>query len=115
MFNLKIVITSDNKYSISDMNIEAWYQNILSSKEKVAYIATGLQFNRIRLGIMQKDFTVDPFYIDNDKYKFDDSSMLCKYDNDKKEFFQNHPNNLFTENMFITSQLLKSRVRSVKT
>lgn len=57
--DLNLIITSDNKYAVSDYNVYDWLQNIIDNQVKDVYCATNAQFNAIRIAV--KAELIEPF------------------------------------------------------
>lgn len=77
-----VYFTNEKQHCCPDLEIEYWFNSILSSEEDVIYISTTLQLLRLRLAIKQKEISIFDFNVNNkiirflDNGKFPDDSYL---------------------------------------
>lgn len=68
MKKIKVIISNDNKHAVTDWNARDWYLSL--SDGDTAFVATGIMFNELRLGVRLNE--VEPF-----EFEFEGQVITC--------------------------------------
>jgi len=77
MKNINVVhFTNEKEHSCPDLQIEEWFQSVLSSPEENFHISTTLQLLRLRLAIKQKEISIFNLNVNNKIVRFLDNEKF---------------------------------------
>lgn len=74
-----VFFTKEHKHACADLELEKWFQTILSSSDNIVYLSTDLQLTRLRLAVKQKSISTFTLNIDNTIIKCDEKGQLSNY------------------------------------
>lgn len=80
MKNINVVnFTNEKQHSCPDLEIEHWFDSVLSTTENVVHLSTELQLTRLRLGVKQKDITTFTLNVNGQTITCDEKGQLSDY------------------------------------
>lgn len=74
-----VYFTNEKQHCCPDLEIENWFDSILSSKENLVHVSTELQLTRLRLGVKQKDISPFTLNMNTQIIKCDEKGQLSEY------------------------------------
>ncbi len=74
-----VFFTKEHSHSCPDLELEKWFQSVLSSNENVVYLSTDLQLTRLRLAVKQKSISTFTLNINNKISKCNEKGQLSDY------------------------------------
>ncbi|AUR86296.1 hypothetical protein NVP1084O_089 [Vibrio phage 1.084.O._10N.261.49.F5] len=111
MKEILLIVNGEDKYAVSDFNVESWYNRITCEGQSTVTVGTQKMFDRIRLGVVSGDMKISHVCYGNSVTTMDEFGNTPRsYEDETAKVIQDN-----LSNQSIVFELLKKQIELKKT